>query len=99
MKEQRGHRVGPDPAVERNAPDQPTDLPKKSWRAVAKGTLKEFKDDELTDRAAALTYYLSLFPALLVLVSVLGPAGKSATDRVIMNLSHLGPGSVRDGAA
>lgn len=69
--------------VERRAPDEPTQLPGRSWRAVLKGTVKEFKDDELADRAAALTYYgvLSLFPALLVLVSLLGIAGQSARSR------------------
>ncbi|GHF39384.1 MULTISPECIES: YihY/virulence factor BrkB family protein [Streptomyces] len=79
-------------------PDEPTQLSKQSWWAVFKGTIKEFKDDELTDRAAALTYYgvLSLFPALLVLVSLLGIAGKSATDQVLDNLKKLTPGSARD---
>ncbi|MFF9286756.1 YihY/virulence factor BrkB family protein [Streptomyces griseosporeus] len=80
------------------SPDEPTQLSKQSWWAVFKGTVKEFKDDELTDRAAALTYYgvLSLFPALLVLVSLLGIAGKSATDQVLDNLKKLTPGSARD---
>jgi membrane protein len=89
---------GPDEQVERRAPDEPTELPKRSWGAVLKGTVKEFKDDELTDRAAALTYYgvLSLFPALLVLVSILGIAGRSATDQVLQNLQKLAPGSARD---
>ncbi|MFF8972742.1 YihY/virulence factor BrkB family protein [Streptomyces sp. NPDC014995] len=89
---------GPDEQVERRAPDEPSQLPKRSWGAVLKGTLKEFKDDELTDRAAALTYYgvLSLFPALLVLVSILGIAGRSATDQVLQNLRQLAPGSARD---
>lgn len=89
---------GPDERVERQAPDEPTQLPKRSWGAVLKGTVKEFKDDELTDRAAALTYYgiLSLFPALLVLVSLLGVAGKSATDEVLANVRKLAPGSARD---
>jgi membrane protein len=66
--------------------------------AVLKGTVKEFKDDELTDRAAALTYYgvLALFPALLVLVSLLGIAGKSATDEVLENIQKFAPGSARD---
>jgi membrane protein len=84
--------------VERRAPDTPTDLPKRSWAAVFKGSLREFKDDELTDRSAALTYYgvLSLFPALLVLISLLGITGKSATDRVLDNIRQLAPGSVRD---
>jgi membrane protein len=60
--------------------------------------LSEFKDDELIDRAAALTYYgvLSLFPALLVLVSLLGVAGRSATEQVLDNLRRLAPGSARD---
>ncbi|CAL9654617.1 hypothetical protein SUDANB23_06713 (plasmid) [Streptomyces sp. enrichment culture] len=39
---------------------------------------------------------LSLFPALLVLVSLLGLAGKSATDQVLENLRKLAPGSARD---
>ncbi|MEU2119652.1 YihY/virulence factor BrkB family protein [Streptomyces sp. NPDC016459] len=91
-------RVGPDEQVEERAPDQPSQLPKGSWKAVLRGTLKEFKDDELTDRAASLTYYgvLALFPALLVLVSLLGVAGESATKQVLDNLQKLTPGSARD---
>ncbi|MET9961382.1 YihY/virulence factor BrkB family protein [Streptomyces sp. NPDC006326] len=93
-----GPGPGPGPEVERNAPDEPTELPKKSWSAVLKRTLKEFKDDELADRAAALTYYsvLSLFPALLVLVSLLGVAGTSATQSVLDSLQKLTPGAARD---
>jgi membrane protein len=96
--ETRERRFGPDEDVERRAPDTPTGLSKRSWVAVLKGSLREFKDDELTDRAAALTYYgvLSLFPALLVLVSLLGITGKSATDKVLDNIKQLAPGSVRD---
>ncbi|MFC8202078.1 YihY/virulence factor BrkB family protein [Streptomyces sp. NPDC057298] len=73
-------------------------MPKRSWWAVLKGTVKEFKDDELTDRAAALTYYgvLALFPALLVLVSLLGIAGQSATQQVLDNVQKLTPGAARD---
>ncbi|MFG3023562.1 YihY/virulence factor BrkB family protein [Streptomyces sp. NPDC048254] len=90
--------VGPGPAVERRAPDTPTQLPKTAWGAVLKGSLREFKDDELTDRAAALTYYglLSLFPALLVLVSLLGLTGKSTTDSVLNNFKQFTPGAARD---
>ncbi|WP_228973130.1 YihY/virulence factor BrkB family protein [Streptomyces sp. DH12] len=90
--------IGPDPQVERDAPDQPTAMPKRSWLEVLKRTVKEFTDDELTDRAAALTYYgvLSLFPALLVLVSLLGIAGRSATQQVMDNLQKLAPGPARD---
>ncbi|XMN11251.1 YihY/virulence factor BrkB family protein [Streptomyces griseobrunneus] len=94
----RDGQVGPDDQVEERAPDRPTELPRRSWTAVLRGTLKEFKDDELADRAAALTYYgvLALFPALLVLVSLLGIAGESATRQVLENLQKLAPGSARD---
>ncbi|MGW5468025.1 YihY/virulence factor BrkB family protein [Streptomyces chartreusis] len=94
----RASGAGPDEQVERRAPDSPTDLPKRSWGAVLKGTLKEFKKDELTDRAAALTYYsiLALFPALLALISLLGVIGESATQRVLDNIQKLAPGAARD---
>jgi membrane protein len=84
--------------VERREPDQPADLAGRSWAKVLKGTAAEFQRDQLGDRAAALTYYsiLSLFPALLVLVSLLGLAGKSATDKVLDNLTKAAPGSARD---
>jgi membrane protein len=90
--------AGPGPEVEEAAPDALTDLPERAWGSVLKGSVREFKDDELTDRAAALTYYgvLSLFPALLVLVSLLGVIGKSATDKVLSNVEQLAPGSARD---
>ncbi|MDW8808239.1 YihY/virulence factor BrkB family protein [Streptomyces scabiei] len=90
--------VGPDERVEQRAPDSPTQLSGRSWRSVLKGTLKEFKKDELTDRAAALTYYgiLALFPALLALVSLLGIVGESATREVLDNIRKLAPGAARD---
>ncbi|MGW7431570.1 YihY/virulence factor BrkB family protein [Streptomyces sp. NPDC054861] len=93
-----GESFGPDASVERDAPDTLVDMPKKSWTAILRRVVKEFQDDELSDRAAALTYYsvLSLFPALLVLVSLLGIAGKSATDSVLDNMAKLTPGAARD---
>ncbi len=80
------------------APEGPTQVPARGWAAVLRRTTKEFLDDELPDRAAALTYYgvLAVFPALLVLVSVLGLLGHSATDRVLDNLQQLAPGQARD---
>ncbi len=94
----RARTTGPDDQQEERAPDSPTDLPKRSWGAALKGTLKEFKKDELTDRAAALTYYsiLALFPALLALVSVLGLVGESATQAVLDNIQKLAPGPAQD---
>ncbi|WP_070022773.1 YihY/virulence factor BrkB family protein [Streptomyces sp. F-1] len=72
--------------------------PKPAWRAVFKGSLREFRKDQLTDRAAALTYYgmLALFPTLLVLVSLLGITGRSTTDRLLADIRQLAPGSARD---
>src|SRR5829696_765919 len=80
------------------APDDPTDLPKRSWFQTLKRTFREFKEDNLTDWAAALTYYgvLSLFPALIVLVSVLGLIGSSATQPLIDNLGSVAPGPAKD---
>jgi membrane protein len=52
----------------------PVALPSESWRATLERTFKEFRADKLNHWGAALTYYavLSLFPALLVLVSIVG---------------------------
>jgi len=65
---------------------------------VLKRTVSEFRADNLTDWAAALTYYavLSIFPALIVLVSILGLAGDSATNAVLDNINELGPGPAQD---
>ncbi|MEE1938899.1 YihY/virulence factor BrkB family protein [Streptomyces sp. TRM 70361] len=79
-------------------PQKPADLPKKSWKDVLKRTGAEFKGDNLMDWAAALTYYavLSIFPALLALVSILGVIGRSAIQPLIDNISTLAPGAARD---
>ncbi|WP_030194705.1 YihY/virulence factor BrkB family protein [Streptomyces sp. NRRL S-87] len=94
----RAGGAGPDRHGEARAPDRPSQLPGRSWKAVLRGTFREFKDDDLSDRAAALTYYgvLALFPALLVLVSLLGVVGKSATRQVLDSLQKLTPGAARD---
>jgi membrane protein len=56
----------------------PTEIPGPGRVAVLKRTAKEFKEDNLTDWAAALTYYavLALFPALLALVALVGIFGQ-----------------------
>jgi membrane protein len=65
---------------------------------VLKRTFSEFKDDNLTDWAAALTYYgvLAIFPALLALVSVLGLLGESTTQSLIDNVEKAAPGPARE---
>jgi len=80
------------------APDEPTDLGGRGWWAALKRTFKEFKEDNLTDWAAALTYYsvLAIFPALIVLVSLLGLIGESATQPLIDNLGAVAPGPAKE---
>lgn len=79
-------------------PRKPTDMGARSWWAVLKRTVSEFRADNLTDWAAALTYYaiLSIFPALIVLVSILGLAGDSATNAMLDNINELGAGPAQD---
>jgi membrane protein len=81
-----------------DAPDSPAKLPKGAWGGVLKRTVKEFKRDNLTVWAAALTYYgiLSLFPLLLVLVSILGLVGQSATQPLIENVGTVAPGPAKE---
>ncbi len=68
----------PDPDDPRK-PDDPGDLTKRSWFYVLRKTMHEFTEDQCTDLAAALTYYavLSIFPAMLALISVLGVLGQA----------------------
>ena len=70
-------RTAPAPD-DRRKPDSPTDVSKPSWQYIAKKTFREFTKDQCPDLAAALTYYsvLSIFPALLALVSLLGIFGQ-----------------------
>jgi membrane protein len=78
-------------------PESPTDLPSRSWPGVLKRTVAQFSEDKLPTWAAALTYYavLSIFPALLALVSILGVIGPSATQPLIDNLSTVAPGPAK----
>jgi membrane protein len=66
--------------------------------ATLKRTVKEFSDDNLTHWAAALTYYgvLSIFPALLATVSILGLIGSSAIQPLLDNLSSVAPGPAKE---
>jgi len=78
------------------APDSPTDIPKPGWMGVLRRSVQQFKHDDVTDRAAALTYFgvLAIFPAVLVLVAILGLLGHSAVQSVLNNLQQLTPGGV-----
>jgi membrane protein len=78
-------------------PDSPGELDRGSWWTALKRTFQEFSNDNLSDWAAALTYYgvLSIFPGVLVLISVLGLLGQGTTDRVQDTLSGLAPSATR----
>jgi membrane protein len=84
--------------VAQAAPEGPTALAKSSYRQVLRRTFREFRDDRLLDWAAALTYYgvLSIFPAMLALVSIIGLIGPSATGPLLHNLEQLTPGPGRE---
>jgi membrane protein len=76
----------------------PTELPRQAWGGVLKRTFGEFREDNVTDWAAALTYYgiLSVFPALIALVSVVGLIGESATRPLLTNLGSFAPGPAHE---
>lgn len=79
-------------------PDSPTDLTRPSWVYVARKTTREFSRDRCTDLAAALTYYgvLSLFPAAIALLSLVGLVGQgpSTVKTLTGILQDVGAGSV-----
>jgi len=70
-----------------------------AWPTL-KRTVAEFQEDNLTDWAAALTYYsvLSIFPALIALVSIVGLVGdpQTITRELTDIVSAVGPSSAAD---
>jgi hypothetical protein len=84
----KGARIGK-PAVEA----MPT------W-AILKRAAKRFQEDELSDRAAALTYFavLALFPALIVMVALLGLLGEypRTSNALLEIVGKISPGSAVD---
>jgi membrane protein len=60
--------------------------------------VRRFRTDDLADRAAALTFYgvLSLFPTLLVVVSLIGLSGAAGMKALSDNIRRIAPGPVRD---
>ena len=81
-------------------PESPTDLPARSWKQTLKNAVAEFQRDQCTDLAAALTYFsvLSIAPALLALVSLLGVIGRGPqiVDEMLSLLGRLGQQSVAE---
>jgi membrane protein len=77
-----------------------TDRPGTGWWPTLKRTATEFREDNLTDWAAALTYYglLSLFPALVAMVSLIGIFGdpRSTTESLTEIITEIGPASAAE---
>jgi membrane protein len=84
----------------KRAPEHPGELDKRSWLGTLKRTVREFRDDNLTDWAAALTYYsvLSLFPMLIVFVALIGLLGQypKTTNALLDIVDQIGPSSAVD---
>jgi membrane protein len=97
---ERSERTDPDedPTQRRGNDFVPTGVERKTglW-ATLKRTAQEFQEDNLTDWAATLTYYglLSLFPALIALVSIVGLVGnpESTTNTLTDIVNKVGPDS------
>jgi membrane protein len=85
-------------ARRRKEPQGPGELSQGTWGAVLKRTFKQFNRDNLTDWAAALTYYavLSLFPGIIVLTAILGLLGPTAIQTVIDTINQVVPGQGKD---
>lgn len=81
-------------------PDAPTQLHGESWKYILKRSVREFSREKCIDLAAALTYFsmLSLFPALLALVSLLGLVGQaqSTTQTMMQVLEGVASPEVAD---
>jgi membrane protein len=94
----QGTEAGARPTRAQGPPASPTGLPRRAWGSVLRRTVREAREDNLTDWAAALTYYgvLAIFPALLAIVSILGLVGRSATQPLVDNLAGLAPSQARD---
>jgi len=73
----------------------PIALPRDTWGGTLQRTVSGFREDKLNHWGAALTYYavLSIFPALLVLVSFVGLVASPQRVTTILTdtVSQLGP--------
>jgi membrane protein len=90
---------GPDAGRRADYRPEGTDA-KPSTFATLKRTLTEYSEDNLSDWAAALTYYglLALFPALIALVSIVGLFADPATVTKALTemVTAIGPASAAE---
>jgi membrane protein len=77
---------------------RPSEVRAPSLWATLKRTVQEFREDNMTDWAAALTYYgiLSIFPALIVFVAIVGLIGAPVTEPLLENVGAFAPSEARD---
>jgi membrane protein len=77
----------------------PYDMTLRAWWHALRDAVKSYASNNLGDRAATLTYYsvLAIFPALIVLISLLGVLGDQGTvDGLLRIVDNLGPSSAGD---
>jgi membrane protein len=95
-----GSDAGRPPPDDPRKPDSPTDLTRRSWFGVARRAFAQFRSDNVTDWAAALTYYgvLSMFPALIVFVALLSLLGngQDTVQKLLDVVGRLGSPSAVD---
>lgn len=80
--------LSPEPEDTRK-PEAPTDLDPATWKYALGRSVREFSRHKGTDMGASLAYFgmLSLFPALLALVSLLGVIGQAeSTTQTLMQV-------------
>ena len=89
-----------DPKRSGRQPEGPAHPRKGSAMQTLKRTVSEFSEDNLTDSAAALTYYavLSIFPALIAMISIVGLVGDPQTITTALTdiVGSIGPASAVD---
>lgn len=93
---------GTDPAGRsKPRPAQLSELRLSTWRGVLVRAVRGFKADNCLDRAAGLAYWslLALFPALVVVVALVGLVATSeeAVDTMLEIAGELAPADVVDG--
>ncbi len=87
----------PAPPTADQGPKSPTGLRRRSWWRALKQAVVQAGEDKVTTWAGALTYYgvLSIFPGLLVLISVLRLTGEDTMRSILDNLTSMAPGPTR----
>lgn len=92
----------PDPntPTEKDKATRPTQIEKRTWGYVARRTIQEFIGDQCADAAAGLTFFavLSVFPAGLAIVAVIGVIGdsESVLERLLSLLDQVAPSAVTE---